>query len=91
MHLTQSVVNPVSASPVKVYPNPFGAQLSLESGVMIKTISMYNALGEHILVLPNISANNAQISTGYLTPGVYMLKIETADGMVVRKLIKSGE
>ncbi len=91
MHLTQSNVNPVVASLVQMYPNPFGAQLTLKSGVMIKTITMYNALGECILALPDVSADKAQIATGSLSPGVYVLKVATADGMVVSKLLKSGE
>ncbi len=73
-------------SQVAVYPNPVSSKLNIDivSSVEIKKITLYNILGKDTgLKLVNGSMNTSQLSTG-----VYLLTIETSNGVVSKKVIK---
>jgi len=72
-----------------VYPNPAGNFLNLDNktGAIIKSISIYNMLGQVILVVPN--ANGLQgIDVSVLATGNYLMKIISDKGDGTVKFIK---
>ncbi len=74
---------------VLVYPNPVDDELQIHSATIIHSLTLSGISGNCIQQLSNISEFNLTINTINLVPGVYMLKIETSKGIVIRKLIKS--
>ena len=53
------------------------------------TLKLFDPLGREILVNYTTSANNLiEISTSFLNPGIYMLHVKSANGTLVKKLIK---
>ena len=69
-----------------VYPNPVAEDLIIENG--IGKASLYNAIGQLIQQV-NIQNSRHLLSTVGLAPGIYVLKIEQADGRVfVQQVVK---
>jgi hypothetical protein len=74
---------------VMVYPNPVTDQLQIMSEAKIQSVTLSGLSGNCIQLHSNISEYTLLLNTGNLVPGMYMLKIETSKGIVIRKLIKS--
>lgn len=76
---------------INVYPSPFGEMMNIKSNnESIRQIEIYNSNGH--LVLNNVykSAKNQNISlnTTQLTKGLYVVRIATASGIKVVKVLK---
>ncbi len=88
--VTTSVValgNPtVVQDDFSVYPNPVVDWLyvSISDNETIKTISVYNALGQYVIT----TTNQNVINLSALSKGVYFVIIETGNGSATRKIIK---
>ena len=84
--------NPVSSindiafsNRIVLYPNPVKEVFFIKSDTKIKTVAIYNYVGELILV----QKNNTQINTSKLNQGVYLCKITNEFGKTaVLKLVK---
>lgn len=64
-----------------VYPNPTSGVVKIEAEG-IERVSVYNVLGEKVFEAE--STGNIDLSAyGY---GVYLIKVETRDGVMVRKV-----
>jgi hypothetical protein len=73
---------------VNVYPNPAVDYINIESkGIEIESYTLYNLKGQ-LLFNELIINNRTKLSTGMLQPGVYVLKIKTAAGIAVKRIIK---
>jgi hypothetical protein len=72
-----------------VYPNPTfdTISLSLPNGTIVKTIAIFNILGQKVLER-NISTPSATISLKSLDSGVYFYKMESNDFSKSGKIIK---
>jgi len=70
---------------VKVYPNPIKDMLHIESSGVIRKMFVYNMDGQLMNEYPEV--NNA-IDMSHLSQGVYMLKIVTENGDIIRKVTK---
>ena len=90
LHLANSfkIENPDSNGSVYVYPNPVGDELQIRSDDLIHSVTLSGVTGYCILSRLNISAYTCLINTKNLIPGMYILKIETSKGIIIRKLIK---
>ena len=75
---------------VLVYPNPVTDELQIMSEAKIHSVALSGLSGNCIQLLSNISEYTLLINTRNLVSGMYMLKIETSKGIVIRKLIKSN-
>ena len=64
-----------------------GSQIVV-TGEGIKSVSLYNVSGEMITTSPY---QHLTISTSHLTPGVYILRIETDKQSYVRKIMWNEE
>tara|TARA_R110002096_G_scaffold400804_2_gene597520 strand:- start:15759 stop:17522 length:1764 start_codon:yes stop_codon:yes gene_type:complete len=82
---TLNIAN-VSLSNISVFPNPFKDQLIIHSERQLKSILVYNINGSRVFNIENISNNIIDLST--LNPGMYIMKVETNNGLAFKKLIK---
>lgn len=80
--------------PIRSMPNPFNEQINIEFALGQAgpvRISLFNALGQEVYSQQSKEAAGEQlmqIATPNLATGIYTLRIETADGQAVQKLIK---
>ena len=72
---------------ISLYPNPVQGQLNinLPSSVELESATMFDLLGKATNM--NISENNT-LNTSNLATGVYILKLETTQGTLTKKVIK---
>jgi hypothetical protein len=70
-----------------IYPNPTTNLLHIESGeTEIQNVSIFNLSGKQVL---QADLQDKQfIEVGHLNNGVYLLKMETENGSVVKKFVK---
>lgn len=69
-----------------VYPNPTSDMVNIVAGEDISTITVFTLTGNSVMkVYP--TGNITEISTQQLASGVYFIKIETAQGNSVKRLI----
>jgi hypothetical protein len=91
LHLSNAtgIIETGTDQSILVYPNPVDDELQIVSKDKIHSITISGISGNCVKQLFNISEYNMTVSTGNLVPGMYMLKVETSNGIVIRKLIKS--
>ena len=71
---------------LKLYPNPVTNILTIESkNVAISKVEIYSILGEKI---KEINSNFGSITTDNLPNGIYIIRIYSEKGMVMKKTIK---
>ena len=74
---------------IDLAPNPFSDYFEVTTeATSIKSIHLYNLLGELTSVQQGLKANKVTYSTTEIDAGIYFVVIETAEGIVTRKLIK---
>jgi hypothetical protein len=79
------VSSPGISNTITIYPNPNTGQLRVESeNEKIYTIGIYTLNGRKI---KHFKINNKKISLQNITPGMYILKIQTNEGVHVKRLI----
>ncbi|MNS50432.1 Internalin-J precursor [compost metagenome] len=73
-----------------VYPNPTTDILNIDvkSSIEIKSIAVYNILGQLILAIPN-AENVTKVDVAHLTTGNYLVKMNTDKGTSAVKFIKN--
>ena len=74
---------------VSIYPNPATTELHVEttSGITISEIQVYNITGKQVMHLNNVSNGTLDISA--LTSGIYLIKMQVDDQVVIKKLVKN--
>jgi hypothetical protein len=77
-------INIAPVSKYQVSPNPAADYLQIEGPETPVSISLYDTKGNHL----NSYQNTRRIEITSLTPGMYFLKIETAEGFEIKKIIK---
>ena len=81
-----SVDDEILHNSLKLYPNPVTNILTIKSkNVEISKVEIYSILGEKI---KEINSNFDSITTDNLPNGVYLIKIYSEKGMVMKKTIK---
>jgi hypothetical protein len=70
---------------VKVYPNPVRDFLRIESDVNIRQISLIGIMG-NIVSQEAVSNHRYEMNLGHLAEGTYILKAETENGTIVRRI-----
>lgn len=71
------------------FVNPVKINLEVKCNTVITSIIIYNALGKNILTVNDVSSKAISINTYYWKSGVYILKVETENGVVNKSLIKN--
>ena len=75
---------------IALYPNPAKdvVNLSAKAGINLKSIEIYNTLGQLLMALTNDS-NERRIDVSHLTSGTYMIKVNTDQGQGHTKFVKA--
>lgn len=68
---------------VDVFPNPFSDNITVE-GENIKKVSIFNSLMQPVL----LTINSGKIDTGSLSPGIYFLRMDLKNKILLKKIIK---
>ena len=69
-----------------IFPTPAQDQLHLQSSAVITRLEVFNIAGQRIEAR-NLSGNDVQLNTSNWTPGIYILKINTTQGDLNRKVV----
>jgi len=81
-------VNDITTS-TKLFPNPASSVLNIQSEVNISNITVANVIGQKVLNVNNVNADNYRLELNALTNGVYLININNVDGTSnVAKFVK---
>lgn len=84
---TTSLEN-INKSHVSIHPNPIKDFFVVQSGVTtIKSIGLYNLLGEQVSLKQGIMGHQFTYSTTQLPSGIYIVMIQTQYGIESKKII----
>ena len=73
---------------MRIFPNPNNGQFSIHSSQStIYRIRLYDVYGK-LLKTVNVNANMAEVDVHELCAGVYVLRVETDSGAVVKRVVK---
>lgn len=79
-------INNILAGNVNIYPNPTTGNLSIENGnLSIENVFVYDVYGK---LLESISGDVHTINMSGFTAGTYFLRINTKEGMIVKKVVR---
>lgn len=72
---------------ISLFPNPATTSVRVSSNVGLISLKIYNILGEEIKSLDNLNQqNDAILNVIDYNPGIYLVSIETQNGVTSRKL-----
>ena len=86
IHLTNLSVNEQSLLNVKLYPNPTSGQLSIEAEEMT-SVSVYDLVGQCLMQM-SVEDGQATLDMRQLQMGVYLVKVSTANGSMMQRVVK---
>ena len=75
---------------VDIFPVPFGDRITvaLSNGNGIRRVQVRNTLGQLEADLKVDKRNKVSLNTNHLLPGIYLVSIQTDEGVITRKVIK---
>ncbi|MEM6344893.1 MAG: fibronectin type III domain-containing protein, partial [Bacteroidota bacterium] len=73
--------------PIKVYPNPFGERLVIESEVWIEEVMLYNLQGQ-LLKKERVAGLEQSLDMSELPSGLYVLSVSTLRGTQRLRIVK---
>ncbi|MDH2207037.1 MULTISPECIES: T9SS type A sorting domain-containing protein [Empedobacter] len=77
----------INSKDLKIYPNPVKNILSIDSKSMVKNVRIINMAGQEVYN-KQLNKMNPQVNVSHLPKGVYIINIETTEGIVTQKIIK---
>ena len=77
----------INSKDLKIYPNPVKNILSIDSKSMVKNVRIINIAGQEVYN-KQLNKMNPQVNASHLPKGVYIINIETTEGIVTKKIIK---
>ncbi len=80
--------NNIDYSSLSVYPNPVSQDLNIKSQHVITHLEIYNLIGQKVLE-KTIGVAEAQLNVSHLSPGVYLVKIDSEGSSETLKIIKN--
>jgi hypothetical protein len=81
-------VNSFNASNIRMYPNPTSAVFTIEANDVIENVSLYNVLGQEVLVR-NSNSNSVTLDVANLQTGVYVVKTMIGGVTATSRLVKN--
>ncbi|GHU69553.1 hypothetical protein FACS189413_08660 [Bacteroidia bacterium] len=78
-----TAIHEISANDISIYPNPVCDKLEIQTETQIKNIDILDLAGRNV-----ITSSSVQINVSALLQGAYLLKIQTGNGIVIKKFIK---
>lgn len=86
VRITNVSVDENSLFAVKLYPNPTSGQLSIEAEEMA-SVCVYNLVGQCVMQM-SVEEGQAVLDMSQLQSGVYLVKVSTANGSVMQRVVK---
>lgn len=80
-----TAVGELSLSDVRLFPNPNRGRFTIEAPISIYRIEVYNLTGQQVLA-EEVNAFTRELEIAGAEPGIYFVKIFTAQGTGLRKL-----
>jgi hypothetical protein len=81
-------INEINASNISIQPNPFNNELKITLDENYEgVLEVYNTLGA-LITSEKLQSRNVTLNTSNWNAGVYILKVATNDGVVVKKVVK---
>ena len=80
-------VDDISKEQVSIFPNPAESVLFVNSDMPVEHVSVYDLAGRVVLQFP-AADNHLEVPLDGLTQGVYIIRINTSDNQIVKKIIK---
>jgi len=84
--LTNAAVDEQNFANAKLYPNPTTGQLSVEAEGMTK-VGVYDLVGQCLMQVATADGK-ASLDLSQLPEGIYFIKVNTANGATVRRIVK---
>ncbi|MDD3280887.1 MAG: T9SS type A sorting domain-containing protein [Bacteroidales bacterium] len=79
-------IKEVHTNKINLYPNPSNFQFTLDNGQeLMKEVFLYDVMGRKVKHLP-VNAPSTTVDVSDLPNGIYVVKISTASGVLVRKV-----
>jgi len=78
-------------SDLLVYPNPASNTLTINSESNLLNLTIYDLTGRIVYSEEVLNQNKLTVDISGLTDGMYLLKAETEQGTISRKMIKKGD
>jgi hypothetical protein len=90
LHEAKSAVHqlPLVLDTLLIYPNPLTGLVTIRGSYEIEQVSVMNVLGVDVLEVPSIRTSELTLNLSALPSGTYILRIQTAKGIVLRKIVK---
>ena len=76
-----------SFNSIKMYPNPVKDSFIYFSSTQDLDVIIYDVLGKQVLI-ENVDSNKDYINISNLNKGLYLVKINSSQGTITKKLIK---
>ena len=76
---------------IGIFPNPTSGVLNImnnDSELLINSIEVVDALGAIVLIENNVTLGNHTVDLSAVSEGVYCIKLNTTEGVSIRKVIK---
>lgn len=75
---------------INVFPSHFSSQITVKGfeNSSLKSVKLLNASGACVSHISDVSGNSLNIETAKLCAGVYFMRLETANGILSRRLVK---
>jgi hypothetical protein len=71
-----------------VYPNPFSTRLTIISGTALRSLVVLDSQGRLVYSNSN-AANEMELNTSTWADGIYLLQMQTEEGMIRQKAVKA--
>ncbi|MCD2260953.1 T9SS type A sorting domain-containing protein [Psychroserpens luteolus] len=78
-------IDDIEENGILIFPNPTTSEINIKTFFLIDSIEMYNSLGKKVVNIKN--TNNVKI--GYLSSGIYFLRLKTGNFVINKKIIVS--
>jgi len=86
--ITEMAELPYTIYSFDIYPNPATSTITVESKIKeVQSIKMVDVLGREIYYLP-IQNNKIEIDVSHLPSGIYILQLQSKNGVVSKKFVK---
>lgn len=69
---------------VSVYPNPASEYINITTTLELTKVELFDLLGKRVFD----TGKTSQIGISHLQKGIYLLKVHTTNGMLIKKIIK---
>jgi Secretion system C-terminal sorting domain/SprB repeat len=85
---TTTQIAQIERDEIKMFPNPTTGQFVIKSNAEIKSVKVFNALGELVYQLQNISKREINIDGNTWNTGIYFVELISDNKVMVKKLSK---